>query len=323
MKIAITWDYELFFGEQSGTVEKCLIEPTNELLRIAEKTNAKFTFFVDSGMLQYGSKQLEFKTQHEQIVSQINKWEACLHETGLHIHPHWEDTTYDNGWVFNVERYKLSDFNDEAIESIFESYFAALKKFSKSEIISFRAGGWCIQPFKKLKKSFLKHGLKIESSVFRGGENFTPPYSYSFKSIPNLDKWNFDDNESVFKENGHFTEIPISSKHYSPYFFWKLFALGRLNKHLHKPLGDGFPVKGGGSKKDLLTKYHRFCVSADGYFITEIEKTIQEAEKNGSTLLVIIGHPKACTRFSLKKLEQLILKNSNKHEFVCLKDLAK
>ena len=49
MKIAITWDYELFFGEQSGSAQKCMLEPGNRLLEIAQKNGAKFTFFVDDG----------------------------------------------------------------------------------------------------------------------------------------------------------------------------------------------------------------------------------------------------------------------------------
>ena len=37
MKIAITWDYELFFGERSGSVAQCMLEPTNRLLSLAAK----------------------------------------------------------------------------------------------------------------------------------------------------------------------------------------------------------------------------------------------------------------------------------------------
>ena len=65
------------------------------------------------------------------------------------------------------------------------------------------------------------------------------------------------------------------------------------------------------------------CVSADGYFVTEIERAIHEAEKKGWNSIVIIGHPKACTLFSLNYLDKLIAKLSKKHQFVCLKDLAK
>ena len=51
MNIFLTYDYELFFGESTGSVDKCMIEPTNQLLKIAKEFNIKMTFFVDVGYL--------------------------------------------------------------------------------------------------------------------------------------------------------------------------------------------------------------------------------------------------------------------------------
>ena len=323
MKIAITWDYELFFGEQSGSAEKCMLEPGNRLLEIAQKNGAKFTFFVDAGMLVLGEKEPSFKKELSKIQNQISKWDQQGHETGLHIHPHWEDAIWENGWKFDLKRYKLADFNKVEIEQIFDRYLSSLQNWTKEKIVSYRAGGWCIQPFGKLKSSFLKHQLRIESSIFQGGKNTTLPYYYDFTNAPQKEKWHFENHECEEVENGTFLEIPIASKTYSPLFFWKLFVLGRLFPKNHKSIGNGSPAKGGGSKKDFLTKFNHLCVSADGYFVTEIESAIQEAEKKGWDSIVIIGHPKACTLFSLNYLDKLIAKLSKKHQFVCLKDLAK
>lgn len=323
MKIAFTWDYELFFGENSGTVEKCLLEPTNKLLEIAEKTNSKFTFFVDSGMLFYGEKNPNFQSEFYEITKQISIWDNLHHETGLHIHPHWEDAKWNNGWKFSLERYKLKDFSNLDIQIIFENYYQSIQKLIKNDIISYRAGGWCIQPFENIKSSFENYKLSIESSVFFGGKNLQSPYEYNFTESPNKEKWKFENNECQEVLNGSFLEIPIGAQSYSPLFFWKLFLLGRLNPQLHKPIGDGSPAKGGGSKKDFLTRFNRLCVSADGYFVTKIENAVKEAERKNIESLVIIGHPKACTLFSLNYLEKLIFKLSTKHEIVCLNELAK
>ena len=51
MNVYFTFDYELFFGSNSGTVQNCILKPTYELIKIAEKHNVKFVFFVDSGFL--------------------------------------------------------------------------------------------------------------------------------------------------------------------------------------------------------------------------------------------------------------------------------
>jgi hypothetical protein len=323
LKIAITWDYELFFGERSGSVEKCMLEPTNRLLEIAAKNKAKFTFFVDAGMLALGEKEAAFHSELSRIKQQISTWDDTGHETGLHIHPHWEDAIWKEGWQFDLRRYKLADFSQHEIETIFDSYHGVLQNLTKHKICSYRAGGWCIQPFSKLKSSFLKHQLKIESSIFQGGKNTTSPYNYDFTKAPIKEKWHFENHECEESANGKFLEIPIASQTYSPLFFWKLFILGRLFPKKHKSIGNGSPAKGGGSRKDFLTKYNHLCVSADGYFVTQIEKAIREAEQKGWESLVIIGHPKACTVFSLNYLDKLISKLSKKHEFVCLKDLAK
>ena len=62
MKIAFTWDYEMFFGHKSGSVNRCMIEPTNRLLEISRRYNSKFTFFVDTGMLVKGNETEAFSS---------------------------------------------------------------------------------------------------------------------------------------------------------------------------------------------------------------------------------------------------------------------
>ena len=57
--------------------------------------------------------------------------------------------------------------------------------------------------------------------------------------------------------------------------------------------------------------------------VTQIERAIRKATERGDEYLVIIGHPKACTEFSLNYLDQLLNRISKKHEIVCLKDMEK
>jgi hypothetical protein len=321
MKIAVTWDYELFFGDRSGTVEKCMVQPTAELLRIAEKHGASFTFFVDTGFLvQSKSQNIQPESLHK-VEQQILSWQA-KHETALHIHPHWEDALWENNkWIFDLKRYKLADFTPEDQMAVVQKYFECLQHYSELPIVSYRAGGWCIQPFEPISETFKKLGIRVESSVFQGGKNEKSPYQYDFTSAPNLSRWRFETNPCSEVKNGFFEELPISAQRYSPLFFWKLFVKGRLRPDLHKPIGDGIPVKGGGSKKDFLTRSHWLCVSADGFYVTKIQDAINRAEKLGQKEMVIIGHPKACTVFSLQELDKLLHINRSKHSFVCLRDL--
>src|SRR3989338_5632646 len=51
VRIYLSLDYELFFGNTSGSAEKCMLEPTRRLMAIAAKTGIRMTFFVDAGYL--------------------------------------------------------------------------------------------------------------------------------------------------------------------------------------------------------------------------------------------------------------------------------
>ena len=45
MQIHISFDYELFFGNASGSAQKCILEPTQKLIDIATKHKVPFIFF--------------------------------------------------------------------------------------------------------------------------------------------------------------------------------------------------------------------------------------------------------------------------------------
>lgn len=324
MKIALTWDYELFFGSKTGSVQRCMLTPTERLLAIAKKHDVKYTFFADVGYL-IRCKELEEDLHNAQLViNQIKTWDAQSHETGLHIHPHWEDCNVLNGtWKMNLSRYKLSDFEYTEAIDVFNKYASYLNEIVNSPISSFRAGGWCIQPFKFFKQGFESNGIEIDSSVFHGGMNKNEPYFYDFSDTPNKDFWMFSEEVSQESLNGMFYEFPIFSMYYNPIFFWKLFILGRLNPKDHKPIGNGFPASGGGSKKEFLTKGKTLSVSMDGFFASKLNNAIKIAEKNGYEKVVFIGHPKAATNYSLNALSDFIKQNRMKHQFVCLRDLKK
>lgn len=51
-KLILSYDYELFFGDKSGTVQKTLIEPTKHLLDSFRKTHLRANFFIDYLMLK-------------------------------------------------------------------------------------------------------------------------------------------------------------------------------------------------------------------------------------------------------------------------------
>jgi hypothetical protein len=313
LNVYLTYDYELFFGDPTGSVEKCIIEPTNFLRQIAKDTGVKMVFFIDVGYLK---KLEEFRAQfplveheYQLVFNQIKDLVAEGHDCQLHIHPHWEDCTHDGcQWKMIVDRYKLIDFSEEEIIEIVLEYKSILKSITQKPIIAYRAGGWCLQPFSKIQKAFSKAGLKIDSTVFPGGENKKGNYFYDFKNTPNKDKWQFSSDLCEEDVDGEFWEFPISNQKYSIWFFWRLFILGRLQPKLHKPIGDGYPMPSPGMRKQMLTKGMTLSASVDGYFVTKLNQVVKRNQYKGWEETVIIGHPKACTHFALKQLKKFILK---------------
>ena len=50
--IILSYDYELFFGDRSGTVLKSIVEPTNKLMDVMGQNGFRGNFFVDYLMVQ-------------------------------------------------------------------------------------------------------------------------------------------------------------------------------------------------------------------------------------------------------------------------------
>lgn len=321
MNIYLSFDYEIYFGENPGTVDKCIIYPTSELIRIAEKYKAHFSFFVDCGFLiklnKHRKEYPQLENDYQAIVKQISYLSTTGHDIQLHIHPHWEDSFYDGErWVMDVRRYKLSDFDETQIEDIVYRYKKELTDITGKEVFAFRAGGWCMQPFDKIKNAFVKHQITLDSTVFKNGFYQSENYHYDFRNAPEKDRYRFENDPTKESESGFFTELPIATIRNSPLFFWTLFLLGRKNPYFHKPLGDGRAMAAKGYRKRLLTSYSNNPVSVDGYNARLLETALKQCLKKKFNNFVIIGHPKALSRYSLQKIEQFLDKNSTQHRFI-------
>ena len=317
--ILITLDYELFFGSKVGTLENCILTPTTRLVKILEKHGVKATFFVDSGYLvkleELKGKFSILKKEYKAISSQIKALDRDGHSIQLHIHPHWEDSTFDGErWIMDTKRYRLHQFSDIEIDNIVYRYKKVLTDIVGDKVFAYRAGGWSIQPFSKIRNALKKHNIYLDSTLFKNGKNNSHTHYFNFRDMPNKAEWRFEDNPLEEKKNGFFKEIPISDYMLSPLFFWKLVYFKKFGGAEHQAFGDGFAT--GGSQIDklrMLTRYTHSVVSIDGYKSSFLEKAYQSfLKKRDCKNFVIIGHPKAMSEYSLKKLEKFILKNKNK-----------
>lgn len=327
MNVLLTFDYELFFGSESGTVEKCLIQPTERLLGLGQKYGVKMTFFLDAGYLkrlkEEKSKSPSLQSDFEKVSMQLRKMVDLGHEIGFHVHPHWERSHFSAGkWTIVTDgAYKLSDFTSEEIDAILDSYYETIIEFTGVKPIAYRAGGWCIQPFSIIAEKLKSLGVRYDSSVMPGVSFQSAHYAFDFSSAPDKSYYSFDKDVCKEDANGFFTEIPISSSYYSPLFFWRLYVLGRLFPARHKMLGDGNFLPQPGRKKKSLSKGAVNHVSMDGYYASELESFHASERKKSRSFSVVIGHPKSMTKYSFEKLERFISKNRNNLCFITFRDV--
>ena len=94
------------------------------------------------------------------------------------------------------------------------------------EVCAFRAGGWAIQPFEKLKSAFLSTGIRVDSSCAYGMHSNLPDSFFDFRDIPSRDPYRFEDDVLKEDNNGSFIEVPITTYNLSLKYY-----LARLMFH--------------------------------------------------------------------------------------------
>lgn len=294
-----------------------MIEPTEELLNISKGKEVYYTFFIDVGYLIAAEKYGELAKELGEVKSQIFKMHKDGHDVQLHIHPHWEKATWENGqWQMPMKNaYRLADFSTEERSLIIHKYKSYLDELIGKKCVAFRSGGWCIQPFTDVMDDFKSVGIKVDSSVIPGDLMITDHYFLDFRTAPKKPIYRFEDDVCVERENGSFIEFAIDSLRYSPLFFWQLYVLGKIDPSNHKMIGDGQFVHQGGRKKRVLTMYSNNHVSTDGYFAKKLSGALQKATNLGHSEMIVIGHPKGNTRYSIKKLTEFINSNYTNHCF--------
>lgn len=321
----MTFDYEMFM-KKSGSIEKCLIEPTDKLIEIFNNYSIKATFFID---ILYYLRLLENKQTAEQskiIKDQLQRLVSNGHRIELHLHPHWLDAVYENGeWSFlSYDNYRLHNLSEEKIVELFVSGTQIINSIAQEvtssyAVIAFRAGGWCLQPFNKLREGFIKSGIKIDTTVAMGLERIGSDIQfYDFINAPDCEIYRFSEDPLVIDKAGGFIEIPITTfkNELKDKITRRIMRINKLYKDekYFSAIGDGTGLGLG----DLYSKdqlpgisskiFKKFFSSSPGMF--SIQNSIPELisasvlkHKNG--LINFISHPKNLSKASFDSIEAL------------------
>lgn len=314
MNIHFTLDYELFFGKSSGSVYNCMIAPVDLLLEILDDYGIKTTIYVDVGYIECACRLNADKENISKVIAHLQYLSQEGHDLQLHVHPHWEDAKFvQNQWLFDTSRYRLADFAKEDASCIIARYTSIFDKLNLPGPKAFRAGGWCIQPFDHISEALHENGIILDSTVYSGGYNSSETHFFNFMKCPTLNDWRFNDDPCLAVDHGKFHELPISSISVSALFFWQFVFVMKSGLSIFDSFGDGKAIALPKSRAlEMLFLPSRTVASIDGFKAKLLSKYYKQKRTNNSSDLVLIGHPKALSPYSLKKISQFLEKH--KHE---------
>lgn len=330
-QIIIGLDYEVFFGKNTGSAIKSLIEPTDQIVKVLEKHNAKLSLFVDSGYLlklqEQANEHPSLRDDLERITDQLKSLSQQGHDIQLHIHPHWEDCHFDGEqWHTDTSRYRLHDFSEDDQIDLVKRYKHVLDQISTQPIFAYRAGGWCMQPFDSIAKALKSQDVWLDSTAYEHGFSEDPIRWFDFRKCPQTPLWKFETDPVKPVESGYFTEIPISAMPINPLFYWISTLRKKLQKPLFKSFGDGATmVANSGYYLTRLTRWTFSPVTLDGAKAGLLENGYRYHQKLGSKAGVfnIMGHPKTLCPYSIIELDKFLAKHQELTSitFQDLKDL--
>lgn len=336
--LIFTLDYELY-GNGSGNVFTHIIEPTKELLEIADRYNVKLTFYFE--VVEYWKLKDEWKKGNHMgytknpivaMEEQLKYAHAKGHDIQLHIHPQWIDAEWVNSrWTVNNSKWRLGDFKEEG-----ESVAAIIKRGKETieniigkgyKCTAIRAGGYNAQPSDRIIEAMKQCDLKADSSIVPGAKESGSLSRYDYSHVKNnVGFWYCTKSlENESKETTEIIELPIVA--FPIVRIQKYLSLDRVKSLLQnrKSAQEAFEAK---TSTQTAAKGNRLIKKFKYFFETEFQtwdfclfsksmhrkflKNIRKQKERD--VFVLVGHPKSFV--SGKGFEYILRQTANDFQFI-------
>lgn len=297
-----TLDYEIR-GDGHGALADLVYEPAQRLRELFLRRGARFVTFVEAAELER-IETLGADPAIDLVRQQIRDLLRDGFETALHLHPQWCNALYEHGrWILDFSEYNLCTLAEARITQIVErslDYLRYLVDVPRFTPLSFRAGNWLFQPTQPAARVLSQNGLRVDSSVFKGGVQRRAGLDYR-RSLKNGNYWRFESDVNAPDPQGSLIEVPIYA---AVVPLWKMVTKKRTA--FRNNLGPG--AQNSADRLRRLSDFLRlryplkldFCRMTVRELTWVMERIIREDREDLDTLrpVVAIGHTKELLDFA-------------------------
>jgi len=296
-----TLDYEIY-GNGEGALKDLVYDPADRLIAIFEKWDARFVNFVEVAEFER-IEECGTDPHIDLVTKQIRDLHQKGFEIALHMHPQWYNARHEEGrWHLDHNEYNLCTLPRSRIVEIVERALRYLRYAvdqSKFTPLSFRAGNWLFQPTRIAANVLAERGIKIDSSVFKGGLQHNYNLDYR-RALKNGYYWPFSVDANQPDPSGDWIEVPIYTEMVP---VWRMATSKRM--HFGKNVG----IAGQTTRRrinralDFLRFRYPlkfdFCRMTLDEMTSMVKRVIREDAKNPIFYrpLVAIGHTKDLNDF--------------------------
>jgi hypothetical protein len=335
IKIFLTFDYELYFGENFLLEKEVLFEPTDKILEIAQKNNIKLVFFIDIMSIYAYKKNFTTHFYLDEFKKQVKKILRMGHNIEFHFHPHWIDSIYKNNkWNHQSKNWSYSNLIDnygkKRADKVFDEGYNLFLDIVGKKPTCFRAGGYTIQPYEKELINLLKkYNFKCDSSITPYKKFISEAQMFNFLECENLNFWKISNNTFLKQGNENITEFPILSlkkdiKTLSRYIIPKIIHRLNNEKVNFKKRGRGITIKPKEYIDNSISFNFENVLNKDKTIIKFItNEYIRKFENNNDVYINILNHPKAMFNNSFEIMDWYInyMKKNFKVVFIGFDDI--
>jgi len=289
-------DYEIY-GDGTGSLREHVYEPTERLRAIFRKHKVPFVAFVEAAELQAMEADGSDKFVR-QVRDQVRTLFEDGNEIGLHLHPQWVGASYRDGrWELDYSKYNLCLLPQQEIAEIVDGGIQYLRNvLSQADFspVSFRAGNWLLQPSAIVSRVLVENGIKIDSSVFKGGRQRSNGLDYR-AALNNPYFWLFGEDVTAPDPEGNLLEVPTYCRQ-AP--FWRMLTGKRMQVHRRQGSAYRRPQSKVNRIRDVLRPRYPLKFDFCRMTLSELTSTIGRVISDDSASpdrykpIVAIGHTK-------------------------------